>query len=331
MDFVVDPNDYSVRPPQAPVLVIAIDVALIKDVAEAVVESLDALLGDDDDDDEAAQGKLDATQRVGIIIFGGDILFAQKTDGFVVMGDVDEPFCPCAPSTWLMTAQEAKERLASDDFTQAAVTACLEGNVAFSCLAAIGDGLRDVGGKLVLLTSSGPTSGIVYSKEKKKTSPKAGGDPEGVLKLSSALSLLSTTTPGSSPGASKEKRKGHATPLNAATLADLAASLGDRLVAVEVLLIEGDASSPAADIAGLARLAGATGGRLRVPRDGALQSNLDTVMAWALQDDDDDGVDLTPVQSPSTHMAAQQSQFYQVPTTTTTATPRHPWRGPAKA
>lgn len=257
VDFVVS-ADYTVRSVQKPVVVFALDATYSAADLHALVDLIRSVC-------RAATAQC----RFGLVLFSGrgSIYFATVADkkrilatdealiDLVSVPDINDPFCPLAPDAWLFEPAAAAALMAATLRVADALRAEPQGqdNACVAALAAAAHGLHEVGGKIYLITSAGPTRGL-------------GAD------------FLSARLP------SKTKTN---TPSQPRTYDELAVQLARQQVAVDVLCVEGSedisASKFDGSAAALGRLSVATGGRLCYHTsvgDGALARNMQLATSW---------------------------------------------------
>ncbi|KAJ8610283.1 hypothetical protein CTAYLR_009066 [Chrysophaeum taylorii] len=260
VDFIVNPADYCVRPVQAPVCVLAIDAACAGVVAGKLVVR-------------------DGRRRYGIALFGASVYFAFAAKpaatidevNVVEVSDVDDPFCPLAPDAWLCGADAAAAILKLLPALAAAIDASRQ-NACVAAIEAVADGLSERGGKLCVVTSSGPTRGLGAdfffdestdpARSKNKNKNQNQNQNKNRTRATAAAAAAGPPPPGN--------------------YEELAKRLSSRRVSVDVFCIDDQPSRLDASAAALGRVCEPTGGRLRyhAAADAALAKNLDLATSW---------------------------------------------------
>lgn len=250
--------DYTVRSVQKPVVVFTMDATYSAADMHVLVDLVQSVCR-----------KASAQCRFGLVLFSGSgsiyfVTVAVKkrilaTDepliDLVSVPDINDPFCPLAPDAWLFEPAAAIALVAATVRVADALrtTAQDQDNACVAALAAAADGLNEVGGKICLITSAGPTRGL-------------------------GAAFLSARLP------SKTKTK---TPSQPCTYEELALRLARQQVSVDVLCVDSSeefsASKFDGSAAALGRLTVATGGRLCYHTsvgDGALSKNMQLATTW---------------------------------------------------
>uniref|UniRef100_A0A7S3NPM0 Protein transport protein SEC23 n=1 Tax=Aureoumbra lagunensis TaxID=44058 RepID=A0A7S3NPM0_9STRA len=279
VDFIVPPDTYTVRPVQAPILVLLLDLALLIDTTASPIimkklsESLNLLANA-------------PTLRLGIILFGAQIWFlAPRATRLIQVGEINEPFCPVAPDDWLVPLADCLSLSQVATLGSSLITSSPNKGVPNCCVAAVeaaADGLETLGGRVLLLTSRGPDIGLGSHENffQDTERPQPVSPPKKLVNAVKSSFYNSPALTMNDLHISSSKK----------TLASTVKHLAARQIGVDaVVVLPGSENSfrasprLARDIALLGRLCDAVGGRVRYHErssEPALVTSLDTCLAF---------------------------------------------------